>query len=140
MSRVFWDTNIFIYLFEDQGSRGKEALRLRERMMKRGDLLLTSAMSVGEILVKPREKNDWALAQQYEEAIAATSLVLPFDLKAARTYADLRQIRGLRAPDAIQLSCAAVASTDVFVTNDDRLHGIQVSGIHFIVPMERVPL
>ena len=139
MSRVFWDTNIFIYLFEDQGARGKDVAKLRERMIKRGDLLLTSTMSLGELLVKPLEKGDLALSQRYEDAVASSSLVLPFDIKAARNYAELRRLHRLRAPDAIQLSCAAVGKADVFVTNDDRLRGIQVPGIQFIVPVDRVP-
>ena len=50
MSRIFWDTNIFIYFFEDYGSQGTRARSLRERMLRRGDQLITSAMTVGEIL------------------------------------------------------------------------------------------
>jgi hypothetical protein len=57
-------------------------------------------------------------------------------------YASLRQDRAssLRAADAIQLACAASAGVDLFVTNDNRLHGKHVSGIQFIVPLELVPL
>ena len=97
MSRVFWDTNIFIYLFEDTGARSKGVVSLRERMVQRGDLLVTSTMSFAEILVKPRERGDWKLAQEYEDAISGTAVILPFDLKAARHYADLRRNRALSA-------------------------------------------
>jgi predicted nucleic acid-binding protein len=58
MSRVFWDTNIFIYFFENHGEQGNSARGLRERMLRRGDQLITSAMTVGEILVKPRQRQD----------------------------------------------------------------------------------
>ena len=85
MSRVFWDTNIFIYFFEHRGSEGRSARGLRERMLARGDQLITSAMTVGEILVKPRERQDLDLCKAYERAITATALVLPFDLNAATT-------------------------------------------------------
>jgi predicted nucleic acid-binding protein len=78
MSRVFWDTNIFIYFFEDYGRQGKSARSLRERMLRRGDQLITSAMTVGEILVKPRQLRDLELCNQYERAITATALVVPF--------------------------------------------------------------
>jgi hypothetical protein len=38
------------------------------------------------------------------------------------------------------LACAANASVDLFVTNDERLQGKHVDGIQFIVPLERVPI
>jgi predicted nucleic acid-binding protein len=140
MSRVFWDTNIFIYFFEDLGRQGKNARGLRERMLRRGDQLITSAMTMGEILVKPRQLHDLDLCKEYERAITATALVLPFDLNAARRFSVLRLDRSLRAPDAIQLSCAATVDTDLFITNDSRLSDLKVDGIEFIVSLERVPL
>jgi predicted nucleic acid-binding protein len=126
MSRVFWDTNIFIYFFEHRGAEGRECTRLFvTRMLRRGDQLITSAMTVGEILVKPRQRQDLELCRQYEQAITATALVLPFDLAAARRFSELRLNRTLRAPDAIQLSCAATVDTDLFITNDSRLSDLK---------------
>jgi predicted nucleic acid-binding protein len=139
MSRVFWDTNIFIYFFEEYGEAGKAARALRERMLMRGDQLITSAMTVGEILVKPRQQ-DLDLCRQYERAITSTALVLPFDLNAARRFSVLRLNRSLNPPDAIQLSCAATVDTDLFITNDSRLSGLSIPGIQFIVPLDRAPL
>jgi predicted nucleic acid-binding protein len=139
MSRVFWDTNIFIYFFEDYGESGKTARALRERMLLRGDQLITSAMTVGEILVKPRQQQDLDLCREYERAIASTALVLPFDLNAARQFSVLRLNRSLSPPDAIQLSCAASVGTDLFITNDSRLSGLSVPGVQFIVSLDRAP-
>ena len=140
MSRLFWDTNLFIYLFEDNGPLSKATVDLRTKMLARGDQLLTSALTLGEILVKPTEQGDLQLCFRYETAIAAAALILPFDTKAARIYASLRVDRTLRPPDAIQLACAAGAGIDLFVTNDARLQRRQVDGIQFIVPLDRVPI
>lgn len=140
MSRIFWDTNLFIYLFEDYGSLSKTVAGLRSSMLKRGDQLLTSTLTLGEILVKPIEHGDSDRCAVYEHAITSAALVIPFDLKAAKTYAELRSDRSMKAPDAIQLACAASASVDLFVTNDERLHGKQVHGIQFIVPLNRAPI
>jgi predicted nucleic acid-binding protein len=140
MSRVFWDTNLFIYLFEDYGTLSQSVAQLRSKMLARGDQLLTSTLTLGEILVKPTERNDAELCRKYEHAISAAATMLPFDVKAAKIYAGLRSERSLRAPDAIQLACAANASVDLFVTNDERLQGKHVEGIQFIVPLERVPI
>jgi len=139
MARVFWDTNLYIYLFEDYGALSDAVTELSERMMLRNDQLITSAITIGEILVKPRGKNNFNLCRRYEQAILSTSLVVSFDVKAAGAYSLLRQNRALRAPDAIQLACAGAANVDVFITNDNRLHGLHVDGVKFIVPVDRVP-
>ena len=140
MSRIFWDTNLFIYLLEGRGSASERTLALRKAMLARGDQLLTSTLTLGEVLVKPIECGESQLYRKYEAVIAETSLVIPFDLKAARRYAALRCDRSLRAPDAIQLACAASAGVDLFITNDARLQNRKVEGIEFIVPLERAPL
>jgi predicted nucleic acid-binding protein len=62
--------------------------------------------------------------------------VIPFDRDAARAYAAIRRDRAIRAPDAIQLACAAHARVDLFITNDDRLTRYAVPGIQFIAPLD----
>jgi predicted nucleic acid-binding protein len=140
MSRVFWDTNLFIYLFEDYGVLSKAVSQLRSKMLDRGDQLLTSTLTLGEILVKPVERGDSELCGKYEHAISSAATLIAFDVKAAKVYAALRSARSLKAPDAMQLACAASAKVDLFVTNDERLQGKNVDGIQFIVPLERVPI
>ena len=137
MSRVFWDTNLFNYLIEDSGDRARQVLKLYQRMTERGDLLLASALTLGEVLVKPTERNDDALKVRYEQAICSGASVLPFDIDAATHYAEIRQDGIIRAPGAIQLACAAAAGMDLFITNDDRLAHESVRGIHFIQPLGR---
>ena len=140
MSRIFWDTNLFIYLLEDYGRLSKAVVGLRRNMLARGDQLLTSALTLGEILVKPAEEGNDELCHKYEEAITTAALVLPFDLKAARRYASIRCDRAVRAPDAVQLACAAGAVVDLFVTNDRRLQKKRVDGIQFIVSLDEAPV
>lgn len=140
MSRVFWDTNLFIYLFEGYDRLSQRVIDLRQAMIARGDQLLTSTLTLGEILVKPLEQQDKELAQKYEDAVTATALMLPFDVKAARIYAMLRSDRSLGAPDAVQLASAAAVGVDLFITNDARLQKKRVEGIQFIVPLDRAPL
>jgi len=140
MSRIFWDTNLFVYLFEDYKALSKKTEELRTKMLGRGDQLLTSTLTIGEVLVKPLERGATDVCQQYEKAITSTAVVIPFDLNAARIYASLRKDRSLRAPDAVQLACAASAGVDLFVTNDNHLQGKHVDGIQFIVPVDAVPL
>ena len=137
MSKIFWDTNIFIYLIEDFGDLSDRVVRLRERMLSRGDQLYTSTLTLGEVLVKPKEAGDEALARQYEAAIGTGSRVVAFDVAAARRYAAIRLDRGIRPPDGIQLACAAEAGVDLFITNDDRLSRKIVPGIQFLASLDR---
>lgn len=140
MSRIFWDTNLFIYLFEDYGPFSDRVKELRTKMVKRGDQLLTSTLTIGEILIKPLQAGNQQLCRNYEKAISQSTTLVPFDLKAARYYASIKTSRAVYAPDAVQLSCAASAGVDLFITNDNRLQNRQVPGIQFIVPLERVPI
>lgn len=140
MSRVFWDTNLFIYFLEGNNQLSVDTRRLRKSMLTRGDQLLTSTLTLGELLVKPLERGDRVLCSKYEEAITKTASLLVFDAKAAWKYAEIRLDRSVRAPDAVQLACAASAQVDLFVTNDRRLQGKQVKGIQFIVALDQVPI
>ena len=140
MSRIFWDTNLFIYLWEDYGALSQAVEELREKMLRRGDQLLTSTLTLGEILVKPTVAGNAELCRKYEEAISSVALLIPLDAGVAKIYAAIRRDRLLKAPDVIQLASAASAAADLFVTNDTRLQGKQVPGIQFIVPLSRVPI
>ncbi len=137
MSRIFWDTNLFIYLMEDAGPHAQQVVRLIERMWERNDQLCTSTLTLGELLVKPLEKGNRDLCDKYEEVLSQHAVLIPLDDKAARIYASLRCDRSLRAPDAIQLACASRAQVDLFITNDERLSQKVVPGIQFVTSLER---
>ena len=138
MTRVFWDTNLFVYLLEG-GTFAPRVKEMRARMRERGDQLMTSALSLGELLVKPREHSD-AAARDHETTMRQIATILPFDAACAPRYAAIRADRTIKAPDAIQLACAAAAEVDLFITNDDRLSRKHVPGVKFITSVERAYL
>ncbi|MGP8261200.1 MAG: type II toxin-antitoxin system VapC family toxin [Acidobacteriaceae bacterium] len=141
MSKVFLDTNIFIYLIEDRGVWAKRARELVDRLTVRRDQVLTSTLTLGEVLTQPLARGETRLADQYESALNSPGVtILDFDRVAARVYARVRQDKTIKAPDAIQLAVASAARCDLFVTNDDRLSRKVVDGIHFIAALERVPI
>jgi uncharacterized protein len=140
VSRIFWDTNLFIYLLEPKEEFSVLTKELRTKMLRRGDQLLTSAITLGEVLVKPTQMGDSERCRKYERAISAAATIVPFDIDAARLYASIKTNRSVKAPDAVQLSCAASAGVDLFITNDERLQNRQIPGIQFIVPLIRVPI
>jgi len=138
MSRIFFDTNLFIYLLEDTAERGQAVSDLVQRISDRQDELLTSTLTLAEILVKPLSVGDLEWADRYETLLNTPGVsVLSFDRACARKFAQIRQDKTIAPPDAIQLSCAASARCDLFITNDDRLSRKNVPGIQFITSMEK---
>jgi predicted nucleic acid-binding protein len=106
-------------------------------MLQRGDQLYTSALSVGEILVKPAAAGRPDLIERYLTLFRRSAInILPFDFKAAVCYGRIRQDRSIRAPDAIQLACASAADIDLFITNDHALSRKVIAGVDFITTLE----
>lgn len=141
MSRIFLDSNIFIYLIEDRGALGKRAAELLERLSMRRDDVITSVLTLGEVLTKPVRENRNDLTEQYEQALSSQGMeIVAFDRSAARTYARIRVDKTIKAPDAIQLAVAAASRCDLFVTNDQRLSRKVIPGIQFISSLGNVPI
>jgi predicted nucleic acid-binding protein len=140
MKRIFFDTNVFIYMFEGLEPNRSRMLEIRKRTLERGDQIVTSAMTLGEVLVKPTKLGQVSLIEQYDKAIRSTSEVVSFDSQVAWRYASLRSTHNIRSADAIQLACAAHFGVDLFITNDHQLQKLDVPGIGFIASLEKVPL
>lgn len=138
MTRVFWDTNLFVYLFEG-GAFAARVREVRMRMLERGDQLMTSALTLGELLVRPHDQGERVL-RDHERVMRQIATILPFDAACAPRYAAIRADRGIKAPDAIQLACAAAAGVDLFITNDDRLSRKHVPDVKFITSLQRAYL
>jgi predicted nucleic acid-binding protein len=141
VSRIFLDTNFFIYLYEGQGPQAARARYLSRAFIGRRDEILTSVMTLGEVLVAPLSKGDFALAQRYRQLFRGQGItVLSFVEQAAEAFARIRIGGAVKPPDAIQLATAGTVGCDLFLTNDDRLQGITVPGIHFITSFEKAPI
>jgi len=132
MSVVFWDTNLFIYLIEQKGSYDK-VKGLRIKMIENKDILVTSTLTLGELLSKPYKENRVDLVNKYRQLLTSRAVELvEFDTKVAENYAKIRAKytrQEIAPPDAIQLACASAFGVDVFYTNDDRLTEKVIDGI-----------
>ena len=137
MSRVYWDTMLFIYWLEDHPQYAKRVGAIRSRMEERGDQLITSAFTFGEILAGAYRKGATQVATESRPLLKeVVSEVVPFTIETADHYAKIRGKLGVAPADAIHLACAAQAGTDLFLTNDKRLVGKIVPGIQFIASLE----
>jgi predicted nucleic acid-binding protein len=136
MTHVFWDTNLYIYLLEKNSPFRPPVYTLRQKMLAAQISLVTSTMTLGEVITGPRIMGDEALAAQYRNLLTKTSTIVPFEEKAADLYATIRAQHRVKQPDAIQLASAATHGVELFITNDDKLWKLRVPGIHFIVSIE----
>lgn len=122
MSRIYLDTNIFISAFErkdDFGFRVGEFLTIRRDLQRQ--LLVTSELTISELLVIPYRNGDADLGGAYEKMMVSNEWlqVAPVTrpiLKRAAWYRSL--MSGLKIPDAIHLATAVDAGCTHFLTDD----------------------
>ncbi len=137
MSKIFWDTMLFVYWLEDHPRYAARVNHILSRMRERKDEWCTSTLAVGEVLVGPCKQHGQQAVYRIEEFFRSPLVrVLPFTIEAAIHYAAIRASLGVSPADAIHLACAAEADTDLFVTNDAYLIGKVVPGIKFIVGLQ----
>jgi predicted nucleic acid-binding protein len=141
LALVFWDTNLFVYLFDGSPEFGASVRELGRRMEARKDRLVTSALTIGEILVRPIREKDSDTERRYQAFFSDPEIqIAAFDANAAQVYARVRQDAAIRVADAIQLACAASAKVDLFITNDERLSRKNIPGINFVTSLARAPI
>jgi len=137
VSRIYWDTMIFIYWLEDHPQYAKRVHTIHSRMQQRHDQLLTGAFTFGEVLTGVYRKGAADRAQEARRQLQRiVAEVVPFTLDTADRYAQIRGTLGIAPADAIHLACAAQAGTDLFLTNDKRLVGKFIPGIQFVASLE----
>src|SRR5258708_37151396 len=87
MSRIFWDTNLFIYLLEPNDEFSAMTKKLRTKMLTRGDQLFTSTITLGEVLVKPTQAGDTQRLLNYNPATSCATISIHFDCTRAQHHA-----------------------------------------------------
>ncbi len=137
MSRVYWDSMLFIYWLEDHPQYAKQVDAIHSRMKERQDRLITGAFTFGEVLAGTYRKGRAELADQFRTLLrSVVAEVVPFTVETADHYARIRGALGATPADAIHLASAAQAGTDLFLTNDKSLVGKIVPGIQFIAMLD----
>jgi predicted nucleic acid-binding protein len=137
VSRIYWDAMLFIYWLESNPQFAKRVGAIHTGMQQRGDQLITGAFTFGEVLAGPYRVGAVKAAEKTKRLLrSVVSEVIPFTLETAEHYARIRGSMGLPPADSIHLASAAQAGTDLFLTNDKRLIGKVIPGIHFIASID----
>ncbi len=116
------DTAPLIYFIEENPVY-IETVRVFFEAMNRGDFsVVTSTVTLLEVLVHPLRTNNRELAAEYRDILLNSELLtLEVSSVIAEQAAKLRAAYNIRTPDAIQISAALNAGATHFFTNDIRL-------------------
>ncbi|MGB6690240.1 MAG: PIN domain-containing protein [Terracidiphilus sp.] len=137
MSIVYWDTMMFIYLLEGDPIFTPKVERFQREIERRGDALVTSVFTLGEVLTGPRKADDASAVSAIKSYFASGAVaILPFDSATADRYSMVRSMCKVSQADAIHLASAAVAGASAFVTNDADLRRLVIPGIGFMVDLD----
>jgi len=116
------DTAAFIYLIEEDAA----LLPLFTEADDGKRVLVTSALTLLEVLVVPYRAGNAQLAERYEMLLTRSRGLRLIDISRdlVRAAAQLRATIGVKTPDALQLAAALLAGCKTFVTNDRRLPAV----------------
>jgi uncharacterized protein len=138
VSRIYWDSMLFIYWLEGNPQFGKRVDSIWSRMRERNDQLITGALAFGEVFAGAHKRG--ASKERIREVKAALGIavseIIPFTNETADRYGEIRGTLKVSSAVAIHLACAASAETDLFLTNDKNLVGRIIPGIQFIAGID----
>lgn len=137
MTRIFWDSMLFIYLFQKDPAHWERVAFLRRESLKRGDEICTSYLVLGEVMAGAYRDKDEATATAIRDGMNKANIrLIPFDLPAVELFARIRAEHRTAAADSIHLACAASLGVDLFITEDKKLQKLRIPGIKFVVGID----
>jgi predicted nucleic acid-binding protein len=137
MSRIYWDTMLFVYLIEGNPEFSDRVQAIHQKIVERNDTISTSVFTVGEVLAGPCKRGDTALVASIQKAFRNPRYeIQPFNLEMAERYAQIRGSYRVGAADAIHLATAAQSRVNLFLTNDRRLSNLVIPGIDFVAGLD----
>jgi len=120
------DTAPLIYFIEENSTYIEKVKVFFEAMERGSFLVVTSTVTLLEVLVHPLRSNNRKLAAEYRDILLNSRLMLlEVTSGIAEKAAQLRASHKIRTPDAIQICAALEAGASHFFTNDVRLPEIQ---------------
>ena len=117
------DTAIFIYFIEENPRFLPAILPLFTQADQGKRELITSALTLLEVLVVPYRAGNRHVAERYEALLTRSRGIRLVELShdQLRAAAQLRAATGIKTPDALQLVAAISGGCTTFLTNDRRL-------------------
>lgn len=121
------DSNVFIYQFESHPDFSPLTNELFVLIDKKQLKIVSSFISLVEILSFPRLEGQGLLIEKYKNLLLTNEgiqIIFP-NVEISEKTAELRRKFRLKTPDALQIASAFAAGAKIFVTNDDYLAKIK---------------
>jgi len=114
------DTSPLIFFIEEHPTYGPILDPFFEAVSRGEITLITSAVTLLEVLVHPLKHDDEPLAQRYNDILLSSPHISTITVtpRTAQVAAELRAEGNLKTPDAIHLATAINHQADAFLTND----------------------
>ena len=118
--RVYFDTNVFIYLVEGYPAFQTSLNEIREAILHQEAEIFTSELTLCEVLVIPFRLNNTEIVNIYRQLIEESGAfnLLPTKRETYIRASLIRAQMGLKMADAIHMATAVECGCEVFVSND----------------------
>jgi predicted nucleic acid-binding protein len=122
-SVVGFDTMPLIYYIEENPNYSNVVDPFFEAIERSEFKVVTSIVTLLEVLVHPIRNANAILAQKYRDLLFDTEGLSTMELhqEIAEEAARLRAVHNIRTPDSIQMATAIFGGASFFLTNDTRL-------------------
>jgi len=122
-SKIYIDTNLFIYYFENNPNFADKVEKLFEEILNKNIKLISSELLYLELLVLPKkEKNKKiiALYTNIEKHVPNLTLI-PITKQTLTQASEIRANYNYKSPDSIHLATAKIEKCDYFYGSDKQL-------------------
>ena len=126
-SRLYLDTNVWIYALEGYAAFTATLTTLFARIDAGELIAITSEFTVAEVLIKPFADGNVPLQQRYTETLRdrRSLRIVPLSRDILIAAARLRaQVATLKMPDALHAATALTEGVDYLISNDARLAAV----------------
>jgi len=122
-SKIYLDTNIFIYSLEDFAEYQTQIDQLFRRIEENQCVVVTSELTLAECLIKPYKDRNMDSVEMYEQHLQNSEYlkIVPVHRGILHAAASNRASSTNALPDAIHMATAVNTCCDYFVTNDKRI-------------------
>ncbi|NCN58975.1 VapC toxin family PIN domain ribonuclease [Candidatus Roizmanbacteria bacterium CG22_combo_CG10-13_8_21_14_all_38_20] len=134
VDRVYLDTSIYIYLFENNPRFAADSEQIFLDLVQQQTTIIASTLLITELLVAPIKEKQLELARIYkylDDHIPGLEFI-PLTREISILSAELRAKYNLKTPDAIHLATALATNTQLFITADKKIKNIKEIKVQYI--------